>query len=310
MIVILTSESPFLLDRELDRIKTKLSSREGETFEFEFLEGKESTASAILQAGGTGSLFATKRLLVVRRAEEIKKDELEALAKHFAQGTDPNNYLFLASKIDKRIGAWKELIAASDFRELKNPKSYEMPAWIQGEARRLGKTLRQEQAELLLDLVGEDLGLLSMTLEKLILASPESPVIDLKQTEGLVADVSTQTIFELTAAMGRKDMTHCFRILKKNFSTRDKLPLLVSMIYRHFRILLNFHEAGPREGEVAKLFKIPPFFMKDYQSQRRSFSKARCLKMIEDLYKMDRSFKTSAIPAETLIQSFLRESLI
>ncbi|MDO8643817.1 MAG: DNA polymerase III subunit delta [bacterium] len=308
MLTILYSESDFLLEKAFQQARSRLMQGKENNFTCDVYEGKEASAGAILQGGQNISLFSKERLVVVKRAENLKKEELEQLEGFFK--THPQTetqYIFLVGKVDRRQKVWQSLISIADFKEIQPPAKRVLPDWIEEEAQSQGVHLSPEASFLLLDYLGEDLGVLSLSLKRLSLAFPGKK-IGREEVEGFIADVSTRSVFDLTEAMGKKEVRQCFRLLQKGLSSRDNFPLLVSMIYRHFKILLNLQGASFAEAsEVGRVLRVPPFFLKDYQAQVRYFSKEKCRLILKSLYTMDRQFKTSAFPSEILVQNFVRQ---
>lgn len=309
MITLLVSESGFLLEQAYQRLKRDFFKGEKQ-LGVDLFEGKELRAVDILEAGTTGSLFSSRRMIVVRRTEEIRKTEGEALLKGLSKLGSETALLFLAGKVDKRQNFWQGLIEKSQFQELKPPSRRELPLWVSEESRRLGVPLSPECPQLLVDLVGEDLGVLSLSLERLTLAMPEKKRFEPADLETVVADVSSKTIFELIESIGQRNLSHSLKLLKKGLSERDNFPLAVAMIYRHFKILLNLYEMkGKESAEIGRLLGIPPYFVKNYQEQSRRFDRKKCVSILDQLFQADRLFKTSSLPAEILMTGFVRRAI-
>ena len=305
MAILLISESPLLLERELEKIR-------GDS-EPEFFEGKETTARQIIEGGESGSLFVKKRLVVIKRTGEMKKEEIEGLEAHFQRIKGKEawaQYLLMTNKCDRRQKVWQSLLELCDCRELKTPSRNALPRWVMEEGRRQRLEVSPEAANLMIEFVGDDLGILSQTLARLELSSTDSKKIGRTEVESLVTDFSPRSVFDLTEAIGRKECSVCFGTLSKGFSGRESFPLVVSMMTRHFRILQNLQEAhGDSVGEVGRLFRIPPFFMQNYQDQARRFSKKKCREILKSLFQTDLIFKRSSLPAEILLQDFIRRAL-
>ncbi|MBI1908929.1 MAG: DNA polymerase III subunit delta [Deltaproteobacteria bacterium] len=269
-------------------------------------DGKETKTDEIFRAGETVSLFASKRLIVIRHAEELRKEEMEKLLAYLPKANPATEFIFLAGKIDKRQGFWQSLMKISRFEEIKPPFRREIPSWVMAEGKRFGLDLSFDTAVSLVGLVGEDLGVLSLSLERLSLSFPEKKKISQEELE-VLADISSKTVFDLTDALGQKEVGRCLKLLKKGLAARENFPLLVSMIYRHFKILLNLQELkGKESGEIGKILGIPPYFVKNYQDQSERFSKERCRMVLDLLFQTDRLFKTSSLPAEILAQNFIK----
>src|SRR5579864_2568679 len=74
----------FLVERGVEMIRDKILDRRTRDFNQDLLYGKEATGPRILGAARTLPMMAARRLVLVRDADELKADELNALLGYVA----------------------------------------------------------------------------------------------------------------------------------------------------------------------------------------------------------------------------------
>jgi DNA polymerase III subunit delta len=150
------------------------------------LQGDEVKWEAVVAAARSGSLFATRRAVVVRRADAIRgpKAEDEAAVLEAARKSKPRaeedpvlRYLedpspdctlvLLAVKPDRRRNPWKRLASEGTIHSAEPKKGAALRAHVDGELRRRGLRLEADAVSILIDEVGQDLRRLMGEVDKL-----------------------------------------------------------------------------------------------------------------------------------------------
>ena len=87
--------------------------------------------------------------------------------------------------------------------------------------KRKGKTLSEEAADYLLEVVGDHLHDLENALEKVFLSVGEKRAIELADVEGIVSEVKISTIFDLMDAIGHQNLEKGTRNFGKSDGIKD-----------------------------------------------------------------------------------------
>ena len=168
----------------------------------------QTTVSRVLDGCRSIGLFATRQAVLVRGSETLAKQKDEhGLITSYAESPDPSTTLiFVATKLNRSLGLVKKIGKCGQELVYDSPKSYELPRWVVGEARRLGHSVDQATAALIVDLAGHKLGLLQLVVDQLSLfVGPGAPITRDAVTTVLVA-TREHSVFELVDAVGeRKD---------------------------------------------------------------------------------------------------------
>jgi DNA polymerase-3 subunit delta len=261
------------------------------------LRGDETTWGRVVEAARTGSLFATRRAVVVRGADGLKGegDELPALLE------DPSpeaRLILLAAKPDKRRAAWKRLLDAAEVHSAEPLKGRAARGYVQDQVRRRKLALEEEAFEELFERVGQDLRRLMGELDKLEAFA-----------EGQKGALGAE---EVAAVLGRGLAQPLYRI-GDAFTMRRRLPLLALMetVLEEgeppLKVLATLHYAArrvraaralrdarlPREALAGRL-GVPPFKVQELMEATRAWSDAELERAVAALSEADRRVKTGA----------------
>ncbi len=118
------------------------------------------------------------------------------------------------------------------------PKRWEMPRWIEGEAKKQGGKIEPDAAARLSEMVGEDTRIAAQELTKLLTyVNFERPVrlLDVDKA-GIVS--AQASVFELVDALGQNDAKKAQHVLHQLLEEGEAFELW-GMVIRQFRLLLQ-----------------------------------------------------------------------
>jgi len=216
---------------------------------------------------------------------------------------------------------------------LKKAKKSEQTAasrrYLQDRVRREGKQIVKEAEALLLERVGPDLGLLEMEIQKLVTYSEEKGITP-EAVEALVAANREEPIYELTAALGRKNAPEGLRILRRLWEQGyHPLPILGGLMNAFRRFLLALEGLAPlgpqaaqrledylpfsqnllprlqKEGLPEALSKLHPFALYTTFKGAQKFTLSELIRSLESLQRIDRQLKTSGGTDRFLLEDFI-----
>jgi DNA polymerase III subunit delta len=267
---------PFLADRRLvivHGLLTRLApAAKGAEEEAPQKEDKEWKRRALQElAGYLPHLAPTTRLIFVERATLQPNHPILQVARE--QG-----------KVDKGF-----------IEHFKLPGERDLPAWIQRRARseRQGQ-ISSEAAALLAALVGPNLGLLDIEIEKLLLYAGDRMVTS-EDVQILVSYARETNIFDLVDCVGRRETGRALRLLHRLLDEGEAPLKLLAMLARQIRILIQLREIGEREDdprEVARQLKLHPFVVQKGLLQARNFELAQLEAAHERVVQTDWAIKS------------------
>jgi DNA polymerase-3 subunit delta len=289
---------PFARDRMVAAVRRQVVGEKASAFNFDALDGKENTARDILAAARTMPMLGGKRLIQVREADALGAEGLNGLLPYVADPSPFSVVLLVAEKADMRLKAFSQIKKVGVVHRYEALKERQVAAWLKAEAKRDTIKLAAGAAERIADAVGTDMGQLYSALERLSLYVG-GRAIEIADVEELLAETRQRSIFELTNAVGRGDRREAMLVLRRMLRAREPALRIVAMLSRHVRQLWVASElSGRSQQDIAEAVGVHPFFVKDIIAQARRFDVAMLQKTHRALYEVDRSLKSSRLPAE------------
>lgn len=306
--VIVGAERHLVLDA-IAKIESSLSKQEG-GIEKTVFRGKEAKVEDVFNYIKTIPLLGGRPLVVIRDAESISKNLLDEFATYAASPIEASTLLITAEKLDGRSRFMMLAAKSGAVIECKPLYSDKVPFWINMEVRKNGRQISQEAAKFMADMVGNDLGLLTQAIDKVILYIGDKKMIDVSDVETAIAETHQRDVFEFTDAVGRRSLANALSILRNLFDQGQTPILVLNMLARHFRILSKAKEITSRSSDntqIASYLGVHPYFAKNYVVQSKNFSKSELRSCFGKLHKCDKALRQSRIPKQRIIEKALFE---
>ena len=303
MILALVGEESFLIRRELNKVLDERLPSAARDFNFDAIEGGDVEAKRLMEIARTFPVFSgvptSRRVIWVKNSHELKKSEMDRLGPLLSEIPETTDLILTGGKPDRRLSFWQKVGAIGKVREFRPLYPREVPNWVSQETRAAGLQISPDAAQWLGSFVAPDLSLLHMTLQKLFLLKGSERTISLADVESAVTSFSWRSVFELTDAVGRRDLAGSLRLFRGMFTAGESPVGLLTILARHFRILLKVKE-GESEG-------IPPFFLKDYQTQAARFDRSVLADRMEKIFRADWALKSSPLGQRIVFERLLME---
>ncbi len=331
-ILLIFGEERFLVEESLQQFLQELSRRGIDPRHIEYLHCDEISPEQLLSRLMAYPLLSTQRVLVLRNAEKLSKLQKRAEGKQLLQLLEqplPQNTLIFVASLPNLDGLSRQVSkprhqatvakklqkAPFPFRILlekhlwiEHPKLYpeEIPSWIGQYLSRYGKTIAPEALQLLLDYTGPSLATIHNELEKLLLYVADRKKITAQDVATLAGFARQYTIFDLQAAIGKRQLRTALHILNTLLTTQRQELLILTMLTRYFLILHKLSQLRTREpATLSKITGINIFFIPEYVAALEHFSEQELLKALEILHTADATLKTSSAPAISILQEAL-----
>jgi DNA polymerase III subunit delta len=295
----------FMMESVISKIREEYIPESARDFNLEICYGGETTAAEIVNKAQTIPFMARNRLIIVRRTEEFKADQLDRFLSYLDNPVSSTCLIFLTSKTDFKRNFYKKFRTAGlaiDFKEL---KSNQIAPWIRRMARELSLNISGQACVYLQNMVGDRMRDLYSELVKLQIRYGNSEIGE-KEIHELVIHGRTYNIFELMDALSVKDRRKSLSVLNRFLGEEDKksAPLqIIGMINRQLGILWKTKailESGGRSEDIASKLGLMPFSAGNFMKQSKHWSIAELEKGISLLYRADRLLKMGSRPGPVL----------
>ncbi|MBF0279864.1 MAG: DNA polymerase III subunit delta [SAR324 cluster bacterium] len=205
-------------------------------------------------------------------------------------------------KVIKSRGKIQKFVAYDDDKPI---------GWIVERAKQKKISIRPGAAQLLLDLLGNDLSGLDHELEKLSLLEPNRSTLNEDDLMAHVRSAKYFSIFRITQALSQKDLVSALETLDQIMmeSSTGHIGLFV-LIYQQLIKLLKVHylkQQNLSPPAIISKLKLHPFLGKRLVSQADSFSESELEKIIVRMADLDLEFKFNAREARGLFQNLFQE---
>lgn len=270
--------------------------------------GREAKPGQVFTALRTAPLLGGRPMVIISEAERMNQGMIEALERYLESPAGESTLVLVAAKLDGRTRFMQLATKRGTIIECKPLYEEKIPLWINMEVRKGGKSIAQEAARFLAEMVGNDLGQLAQAIERIILYIGERKTIELRDVEEAVAETHQRTIFDLTDAVGHRRLNRVLALLRNILDSGQSPVLVLNMLARHFRILSKAKEVSGRvedRGEMARYLGVHPFYVKNYVQQARNFSSGELRASFRQLHRCDRELKSSRVSKERILERTL-----
>ncbi len=279
-----------------------------EAFTSDLLYGDECDASEILARAGEVSVFAPRRLLIVKAAEKLPAREGEALLPYFKAPCESTTLVFVAAKLDGRLKFSQALNKQAVVVDCSPLYDNQLPAWIKADASKVGVRLNEDAVQRLADLAaslrntaGGSLYLIRRELEKLAAYVPTGTVAGLADVEAVRGGEAGASVFDLAAAIGAQDRGRVLGILARNFETGEAPVRMLGSLVWQYRQIWKARELlrqGRGEADAARMLRMQPFKVKEFVGR---FPEAHLREAFRLFVETDSRLKGGSATTPTLV---------
>lgn len=312
-IYFLMGEEPYYIDKLTEYIENNILAEEEKGFNQMVLYGKDVSVEDVISNAKRYPMMADRQVVIVKEAQELSRtiEKLES----YAENPQPTTVLVFAYKykiLDKRKKVTKLLEKAGIVFESKKMYDNQVGDWIKRILSGKGYSIEPKAAAMLVEFLGTDLSKISNELDKLMIILPKGSVITPKIIEDNIGISKDYNVFELRKAIGERDQLKAYKIADY-FSQNPKdnpLVMTTGLVFGFFSQLLQYHGLKDRNpSNVAKLLKINPYFVKDYDIALRNYPMKKVSAIVTALREVD--VKSKGVGSNAISQSdLLKEMLV
>ncbi len=286
---LLLGENDFLKEQLVKGIKDKIIKPGFENTDRLLIYGKEVSADTIswLQSSPFGS---KKKLLVIKDAEGLLKKIKKAI-QSWLDGSSESSVLVLMSKKN----GFKN-IASCTYKKLYSDKMFK---WLKSFVRGKGFDIEAKAMALLQGVFGTELRSLSTEIEKLMSFIEPRKIITLKDVEEIESYEFMGSIFDLTDAIGERNVVKAEQSLELLFDLGEKPGKILWMIYWHLEKLLKLKE------NPFGLPGVNRFFLQKYKNQARLWEKQKIFTGFSSLFEADFMIKTGKAKSDFALREVI-----
>lgn len=291
-IYFLFGDEPYYIDRITDYITGNVLEEAEKSFNQTIVYGKDSDAGQVTNLARRFPMMASRQLVVVREAQDLK--DFDRLV-HYVEQPQPTTLLVLNYKYKKRDGRKKVFAALKkNAVNFESKKLYEnqVPGWISGYVTNRKYSIEPKAAAMLAEFLGSDLGKVASETEKLFISlGSEDRIITPELVERNIGISKDYNQYELQHALAGKDALKANRIVQYFAGDERNHPMAVTLasLYYFFSKVLILHYTKDRsKANLAKVLKLrSEFFVSGYQVAAGNYSASKTVEIMSLLREYD-----------------------
>lgn len=320
----LHGEEPFYIDRISDYIAEHALKEEEKSFNQTVLYGLDTDVATIVSEAKRFPMMADRQVIIIKEAQQVRNlfpsgDDAKSELVAYAQNPLPSTILVIChkyKKLDSRKKLAKEFLKGVEKHGVvftsDRIRDYTLPTWISDHVQALGYRIDPRTSSILAEYLGNDLSKIDNELSKLFIELKPGDSITLEQIERNIGISKDFNVFELQNAILNRDVQKANRIII-HFSKNTKehpIQMLTATLHGFFMkiIMLQYLQQNNRANEAAKVMRVNPYFIKDYQLGARNFSSKKLKSVIG--YLRDTDLKSKGIDNVGTDQGDLMKELV
>lgn len=319
MIFYLYGTDTYRSREQLGRLKTKfLADVQGADNTILYFDGKDVTFDALRSELVSGTLFSSKKMLVIENFLKSGKKEEKKLVHNFLEEKDKeleDAIIFLEDKEDgkkKAATKFEKFLAKQKYAYEFNQLSVgQLKGWAMKKFEESNVKIETDALDLLVNIVGTDLWTLSSEVDKLVnYAEGKKVAIVIREMVSLFVRAKTDdNIFQLIDAISLQNTKKALELLNGQIESGVNEIYIHTMITRQFRILLQvktLSERGPvTKQDVASRLKLHPFVAQKAIAQVQRYTLERLVEIYDQLVEIDVKLKSTSLSPLLLFDQFL-----
>jgi DNA polymerase-3 subunit delta len=305
-VYLFVGEESYLIDRAVQRVLSAIVPDQLAELNTQVFDAEETLPVHVVTACNTLPFMAERRVVLLKNAHAYGKAEQQRLISYVMAPSPTTTLLITGQKPSQAL----QQAAKDALYRCRRPSERSLPHWIHTMARDFGKEVTPGATEHLILMVGPDLQALHNELAKLALyAGANKRTIDESDVTQVTSDVKVTTVFELTKAIGEKDLTRTLYSLDRIWESGESYLKVMGMIARQFRHLIMTKDILETDGTQVNLRDglgiSNPHYIRELVSQAQRFSRHALETAVVSLWKTDIQLKSSPLSKRLLLEDLV-----
>lgn len=279
-------------------------------FDRELIYGENKSFAQVVDSAQSFPFGSEKKLIIFKQADK-PKDKKE-LVRYLESPAGFTILVFLHEGAISNPDSepYTSLLKNGFLFEAKELKGKHLLDWLLNEVEGKGKKINNENAQLMIDMVGESKQLLELQLEKMLLFLGDNSEITLDVITSLSTRLKEFSIFDLQNAIGKKDQGLALKYAYNLIEKGNDVVMIIAMLTKYFTGLARINEliqSKTNEYQAARIVGTHSYYYKDYIEARRKYSDKAIVGAFRALLKADLTNKTTQTDARTIVTILIAE---
>jgi DNA polymerase-3 subunit delta len=269
------------------------------------LRGEEASWARVFDAARTGSLFASRRAVVVRNADALK-GEGEGAESYLADPTPGVAVVLMAARPDRRRTVWKRLLDRANVITAEPLKGAALRRHVADQLRRRGLALGADAVQELIDRVGQDLRRLHGELDKLEAFGAGQRSLGAADVSAVLGRGQARPLWALGDAMAGRRAAEALELIQELLEEGEEPIRILGVLHRavrQARAAAALQGSRTPRAEMLKKLDLPAnmaFKLDGILDAARRWSEPELVAALAALDKADFRLKFGGEPRTTL----------
>ncbi|MFD3447671.1 DNA polymerase III subunit delta [Microbacteriaceae bacterium 4G12] len=313
---VLYGTESYFINQTLDLLLTEALEEEDREFNIVTYDLEEAYLEDVVEDARTLPFFGERKVIVIKSPMFLtaQKEKLEQNVKvlmEYVEEPSPFTVLVFVApfeKLDERKKITKLLKKEAEVLEANPLQIQDVRKWIQDKAQEHHIQIEGGAIDLLLELVGSNVMMLSQEVDKLMLYLGTEGTITRELVAQLVPKSVEQNVFTLVEKVVKKDIAEAMRILEDLLVQQEEPIKILSLLASQFRLLHQVKELQQRgyaQNQIASHLSVHPYRVKLAMNQTKFFSFEELRVVIDRLAEADYDMKTGKMEKRLVLEFFL-----
>ncbi len=291
-IYFLHGEEPYYIDLICDAIEENAIDESEKDFNQSIIYGKDVVIPQLISEVKSFPMMGEKRLVIVKEAQNIEKDDFELLASLFENPVDTTIFVicYKYKKYDSRTKLLKDAAKNGLVFVTEKLKDYKVVDWINKYVAESGYQISQKASMLLAENLGTDIGKIINELEKLQILVEKGTVINEVHVEENIGISKDYNFFELSNAFADRDQVKANKIVDyfdKNPKAGSIIPVIGNLYAYHIKLMRLHFSPDKSQASLASTLKLAPFVVAQYTKAAKIYPPKKLAENIAILQEYD-----------------------
>ena len=294
--VYLLSGETFLAEEAIDKIRAEAATDPLSEGSFT----ADASAAEILGALETPSLLGGRRLVVVRDAHDLGKEQVEALLRYL-ESPSPSAVLVLVAagrtKLEAAVKGVGSVVA------LEAPKGRRLVSWVRERGRDRKLRIDDRAGWALLDSVGTELRDLDQSLQQLSTALGPGATVGAAEVRNAFPRLADERIYAFQDAVGERRLPVAMTALRRLLEQGDEPLMVFGALTSQIRRMLRARRfADVSAKAVGDAMGLPGWRAERLQRQCRTYREEELVDALAVLAATDVEMKGGDLPPEAALE--------
>ncbi|MHB1686490.1 MAG: DNA polymerase III subunit delta [Ignavibacteriaceae bacterium] len=307
-----SGEDEFGIEEAIKTVEETVAPFITSDFDKETIYGEENDATGIINIATAFPFGSEKKLIILKEFEKLKDKKKLISYLNF-----PADFTILVLVQNSSLSSietepYKTLYQKKFIFEAKELKGKNLVDWLKYFVEENGKEISYDNAQMLVDIAGENRNLIEAQLEKIFINLGDKKQITIESVRSLTAALKEYTIFDLQNALGKKNKKDSLKIAFNLLENGSEPTQIVGMINRYFTQLTRVGELAEKQvtSDIgARIIGTHRFYYPEYIKARNLYKDEGLFRAAAALLKADLAIKTTSLDEKSLISLLIAEIL-